>query len=75
MKYRIRKINDGYLVERKLLWKWHKCKIEVFYGCGTIVYSAIFETEEEAQKYIDRKKKRKSTNVNSLITGHLFYNE
>lgn len=52
-------------------WKWHDCKIEVFCGCGTIVYPATFKSKEEAEQYI----KHKGSMVNGLIPGTYFYTE
>ncbi len=52
-------------------WKWHDCKLEVFYGPGTIIYKASFATKEEAETYI----KHKGTAVNALIQGYKFYQE
>ena len=50
-------------------WRWHNCKLEVFYGCGTIVYDAIFATRDEAEKYI----KHTGSMVNGVNPGCLFY--
>ena len=50
-------------------WKWHNCKLEIFYGSGTIVYSAIFASKEEAELYI----KHKGSMVNGLIPGFHYY--
>ena len=77
--YRIIESNNGkdacYIVKknRKWIfpWKWHDCKLEVFYGPGTVVYKAIFATKEEAEDYI----KHKGAIVNGLIPGHPFYQE
>ena len=52
-------------------WKWHDCKLKVFYGYGTIVYKACFATRNEAEKYI----KHKGSIVNGLIPGHPFYQD
>ena len=50
-------------------WKWHNCKLEIFYGPGTIVYPAIFTSKEEAELYI----KHKGSMINGLIPGFHYY--
>lgn len=65
-----------YTVERRFkLWfikgKWRRCKLEVFYGYGSVLYPAVFETYEEAKKYVEHK----GALVNGLIPGHPFYQD
>ena len=50
-------------------WKWHNCKLEVFYGCGSIVYTATFASKKDAEQYIEHK----GSMANGLIQGCYFY--
>lgn len=75
--YRITELKGGektlYVVQKNrkwiIPWKWHDCKLEVFYGAGTVVYPAIFMSRGEAEKYI----KHKGSWVSALIPGFHFY--
>ena len=77
--YRIIKLRDEgkvlYKVQKNrkwiIPWKWHDCKLEIFYGAGTIVYPATFTSKDEAEQYI----KHKGSTVNGLIPGFYFYTE
>ena len=77
--YRIIKLMDEgkilYKVQKNrkwiIPWKWHDCKLEIFYGAGTIVYPATFTSKEEAEQYI----KHKCSMACGLIPGFYFYTE
>jgi len=75
--YRISELKEGektlYVVRKNrkwiIPWKWHDCKLEVFYGPGIVVYPAIFQSRDEAEKYIEHK----GSKVNAMIPGFRFY--
>ena len=77
--YRIIKLkNEGkilYTVQKNrkwiIPWKWHDCKLEIFYGAGTIIYPATFASKDKAEQYI----KHKGSMVNGLTPGFYFYTE